>query len=153
MGRSRNNKNRGRNKNKNVFVPRFNDNQNVEVAGRYKGVVEINEKNYGFAREKDHEFSYEPSDPFLRPDEVKKHNLRPGLEIEGEYEEEVPSGALEGMDSPVHGVRSDHRQAQHADGDPGHEVAQDEFGKSPPHLHLFHFLVRAFLHVPEPEHG
>lgn len=88
MGRSRNNKNRGRNKNKNVFVPRFNDNQNVEVAGRYKGVVEINEKNYGFARKKDHEFSYEPSDPFLRPDEVKKHNLRPGLEIEGEYEED-----------------------------------------------------------------
>jgi transcription termination factor Rho len=88
MGRSRNNKNRGRNKNKNVFVPRFKDNKNVEIAGRYKGVVEINAKNYGFARKKDHEFSYEPSDPFLRPDEVKKHNLRPGLEIEGEYEED-----------------------------------------------------------------
>lgn len=88
MGRSRNNKNRGHKKNKNVFVPRFNDNRNVEVAGRYKGVVEINEKNYGFARKKDHEFSYEPDDPFLRPDEVKKYNLRPGLEIEGEYEED-----------------------------------------------------------------
>jgi len=88
MGRSRNNKNRGRKKNKNVFVPRFNENQNVEVAGRYEGVVEINEKNYGFARKKDHEFSYEPSDPFLKPDEVKHHNLRPGLEIEGEYEED-----------------------------------------------------------------
>lgn len=88
MGRSRNNKNHGRKKNKNAFVPRFNDNQNVQVAGRYKGVVEINAKNYGFAREKDHEFSYAPSDPFLKPDEVKKHNLRPGLEIEGEYEED-----------------------------------------------------------------
>jgi len=89
MGRSRNNKGRGRKKkNKNVFVPRFNENQNVEVAGRYKGVVEINQKNYGFAREKDHEFSYEPRDPFLKPDEVKHYNLRPGLEIEGEYEED-----------------------------------------------------------------
>lgn len=88
MGRSRNNKNRGRKKNKNVFVPRFNANQNVHVAGEYSGVVEINEKNYGFARKKDYEFSYEPRDPFLKPDEVKHHNLRPGLEIEGEYEED-----------------------------------------------------------------
>ncbi|SMO81848.1 transcription termination factor Rho [Fodinibius sediminis] len=88
MGRSRNNRNRGRNNNKNVFVPRFNDNQQVEVAGRYRGVVEINAKGYGFARQVDHEFSYEPSDPFLKPDEVKHHNLRPGLVIEGEYEED-----------------------------------------------------------------
>lgn len=88
MGRSRNNKNRGRKKNKNVFVPRFNEKQNVHVAGEYSGVVEINEKNYGFARKKDYEFSYEPQDPFLNPDEVKHHNLRPGLEIEGEYEED-----------------------------------------------------------------
>ncbi|MGD8427972.1 MAG: transcription termination factor Rho [Balneolaceae bacterium] len=88
MGRSRNNKNRGRKKGKNVFVPRFNENQNVRVAGRYKGVVEINEKNYGFARKQDYEFSYEPRDPFLKPDEVKHHNLRPGLVIEGEYEED-----------------------------------------------------------------
>ncbi|TYP93491.1 transcription termination factor Rho [Fodinibius salinus] len=85
MGRSRNN-NRGHNNN--VFVPRFNENHDLEVAGSYKGVVEINAKGYGFAREKDYEFSYEPSDPFLKPDEVEKHNLRPGLEIEGEYEED-----------------------------------------------------------------
>lgn len=88
MGRSRNNRNRGQNKKKNVFVPRFNDNNQVEVAGRYRGVVEINEKSYGFARELDYEFSYEPGDPFLNPDEVKHHNLRPGLVIEGEYEED-----------------------------------------------------------------
>lgn len=80
MGRSRNNSN------KNVFIPRFNENHDLKIAGRYKGVVEINAKGYGFAREKDYEFSYEPSDPFLKPDEVKHHNLRPGLEIEGEYE-------------------------------------------------------------------
>jgi len=90
MGRSRNKKNRNKkNKgNKNVFVPRFNENQNVEVAGRYRGIVEINEKGYGFARKIDHEFSYEPRDPFLKPDEVKHHDLRPGLVIEGEYEED-----------------------------------------------------------------
>ncbi|GAA5522573.1 transcription termination factor Rho [Aliifodinibius salicampi] len=88
MGRSKNNRNRGGNKSNNVFVPRFNANSNVEVAGDYSGVVEINAKKYGFARKKDHEFSYEPSDPFLKPNEVKHHNLRPGLEIEGEYEED-----------------------------------------------------------------
>ncbi|MDX1617856.1 MAG: transcription termination factor Rho, partial [Balneolaceae bacterium] len=89
MGRSRNKKNRNKKKgNKNVFVPRFNENQNVEVAGRYRGIVEINEKSYGFARKIDHEFSYEPRDPFLKPDEVKHYDLRPGLIIEGEYEED-----------------------------------------------------------------
>jgi len=88
MGRSRNNKNRGKKKNKNVFIPRFNDNHNVAVAGRYEGVVEINQKNYGFVRKEDYEFSYEPRDPFLKPNEVKHYNLRPGLVIEGEYEED-----------------------------------------------------------------
>ena len=88
MGRSRNNRNRGRKKNKNVFVPRFNENKNVEVAGEYRGIVEINKKHYGFIREMDHQFSYEPSDIFLKPDEVKHHNLRPGLVLEGEYEED-----------------------------------------------------------------
>ncbi len=86
MGRSRSNRNRK--KNKNVFVPRFNEGSHVEVAGRYRGVTEINEKLYGFARKLDHEFSYEPRDPFLNPDEVKKHDLRSGLIIEGEYEED-----------------------------------------------------------------
>lgn len=87
MGRSRNKKNKNK-KNNNVFVPRFNDGKNVEVAGRYRGVTEINEKLYGFARKLDHEFSYEPRDPFLKPDEVKHYDLRPGLVIEGEYEED-----------------------------------------------------------------
>lgn len=87
MGRSRNKNNRSK-KNKNVFVPRFKDGKNVELAGRYRGVTEINEKLYGFARKLDHEFSYESRDPFLKPDEVKHHDLRPGLVIEGEYEED-----------------------------------------------------------------
>lgn len=87
MGRSKNKKGRNK-KSKNVFIPRFNENQNVRVAGRYRGVCEINEKNYGFARKLDHEFSYEPRDPFLKPDEVEHYNLRPGLVLEGEYEED-----------------------------------------------------------------
>lgn len=86
MGRSRNNKNHGNNK-KNVYVPRFNS-KSAKVAGRYRGVIELNEKYYGFARKIDHEFSSENSDPFLKPNEVKHHNLRPGLVIEGEYEED-----------------------------------------------------------------
>ncbi|HLR76284.1 MAG TPA: transcription termination factor Rho, partial [Balneolaceae bacterium] len=84
MGRSRNKKN----KNKNVFIPRFKNDKSVKVAGRYRGVTEINQKIYGFARKLDYEFSFEPKDPFLKPNEVKKHNLRPGLVIEGEYEED-----------------------------------------------------------------
>lgn len=89
MGRSRNNRNRGKKKGKkNVFIPRFHENQDTRIAGRYRGVVEINEKLYGFARKLDHEFSYESRDPFLKPDEIKHHDLRPGLIIEGEYEED-----------------------------------------------------------------
>src|SRR5699024_9766561 len=75
-------------KKNNIFIPRFKDDKHVEVAGRYKGVTEINKKLYGFARKMDHEFSYDRRDPFLKPDEVKHHNLRPGLVIEGEYEED-----------------------------------------------------------------
>lgn len=88
--KGRNRKNgKGRNNGRgNVFIPKFNENQNVRVAGRYHGVLEINEKGYGFIRKLDHEFSYEPRDPFFKPDEVKHHDLRPGLELEGEYEED-----------------------------------------------------------------
>src|SRR5699024_256112 len=71
-----------------VFIPRFKNDKSVKVAGRYRGVTEINQKIYGFARKLDYEFSFEPKDPFLKPNEVKKHNLRPGLVIEGEYEED-----------------------------------------------------------------
>lgn len=110
MGRSRNKKNRNKkNKNgKDVFIPRFNANQNVRVAGRYRGVVEINEKGYGFARKLDHEFSYEPRDPFLKPNEVKHYDLRPGLVIEGEYEEDQ------------HGHRHVHSVEKINDKDPMH---------------------------------
>lgn len=93
MGRSRNNRrNRGKGrkngKGNNVFIPKFIDNKNVRVGGRYNGVLEINQKGFGFIRKLDYEFSYHPKDPFLKPDEVKHYDLRPGLELSGEYEED-----------------------------------------------------------------
>lgn len=94
MGRSKKNKgrkNKGKNKGKsdgNVFVPRFIDNQNVHIGGRYHGILEINQKGFGFIRKLDFEFSYEPGDPFLKPEAVKHHDLRTGLVLEGEFEED-----------------------------------------------------------------
>lgn len=95
MARSR--KNKGRNKKKqsghkskkqNAYAPQFHQNQQTRIGGRYNGILEINEKGYGFIRKLDFEFSYHPKDPFLRPDEVKFHDLRTGLILEGEFEED-----------------------------------------------------------------
>ena len=92
MGRSKKGKGRkqkGNNKGKkggNVFIPKFIDNQNTRLGGRYHGILEVNSKAYGFIRKIDVEFSYEPKDPFLVPDKVKHHELRPGLVLEGEFE-------------------------------------------------------------------
>ena len=95
MGRSRkskgrSNKHSGKNKGikKNIFVPQFHQNQQVKIGGRYSGVLEINEKGYGFIRKIDFEFSYNPKDPFLKPDEVKLNDLRSGLVMEGEFEQD-----------------------------------------------------------------
>lgn len=96
MARSR--KNKGHNKNKkpnknkgnskNIFVPQFHHNQHTRIGGRYSGVLEINEKGYGFIRRIDFEFSYDPKDPFFKPEEVKLHDLRSGLVMEGEFEQD-----------------------------------------------------------------
>lgn len=92
MARSRKNKGRktsGKKKGgKNVFTPQFHQNQQTKIGGRYNGILEINEKGYGFVRRIDFEFSYHPKDPFLKPDEVKLHDLRTGLIIEGEFEQD-----------------------------------------------------------------
>lgn len=96
---ARSNKNRGRNKQKgnkgnkgkkgsNVFIPKFTDNQHVRLGGRYHGVLETNSKGFGFIRKIDFEFGYEPRDPFLKPEFVKHHELKPGLVLEGEFEED-----------------------------------------------------------------
>ncbi|MEX0593577.1 MAG: transcription termination factor Rho [Balneolaceae bacterium] len=93
---ARSNKNRGRNKQKgnkgkktgNVFIPKFVENKNVRLGGRYHGVLETNAKGYGFIRKIDFEFGFEPRDPFLMPEFVKHHELKPGLVLEGEFEED-----------------------------------------------------------------
>lgn len=90
MARKKNYKRRNKNKrNKgNVFIPKFHWKNNQGIAGQYAGVLEINAKGWGFIRKLDYEFSYQPKDPFLKPDEVKELDLRPGLVLEGEFEED-----------------------------------------------------------------
>ena len=84
--KNRNKKNSG--KSNHVFIPKFHWNQNQGIAGRFAGVLEINEKGWGLIRKLDHEFNYHPKDPFLKPDEVKDLDLRQGLILEGEFEED-----------------------------------------------------------------
>lgn len=95
MARKKNHKNRNKNKRNNrsnkggnVFIPKFHWKNNQGVAGRYAGVLEINAKGWGLIRKLDYEFSYQPQDPFLKPEEVKELDLRPGLVLEGEFEED-----------------------------------------------------------------
>src|SRR5690625_760193 len=94
MARSR--KNKGRNKKKQsghkskkqaAYAPQFHQNQQTRIGGRYNGILEINEKGYGFIRKLNFEFSYHPRDPFLRPDEVKFHCRRRCVILRGEPEE------------------------------------------------------------------
>ncbi|WP_018127496.1 transcription termination factor Rho [Balneola vulgaris] len=88
-GRNNNNNNKNRSKKSgNVFIPKFFWKENLGVSGRYAGVLEINAKGWGLIRKLDYEFSYSPQDPFLKPEEVKALDLRPGLILEGEFEED-----------------------------------------------------------------
>lgn len=87
--RNRNRKNRNNrrpNKKNGIKAPEFIVNENVTFGGRYKGVLEVNPKDYGFIRKLDFEFTSSPDDPFLFPKEVHHNSLRSGLIIEGEYE-------------------------------------------------------------------
>ncbi len=89
--KNKNNSNNNNNRNKNagnVFIPKFYWKENLGLAGRYAGVLEINAKGWGLIRKLDYEFSYSPQDPFLKPEEVKELDLRSGLILEGEYEED-----------------------------------------------------------------
>jgi transcription termination factor Rho len=87
--KNRNNRNKNRNnKGGNVFIPKFNWKGNQGIAGRYAGILETNSKGWGFIRKLDYEFSYSPQDPFLKPEEVKALDLRQGLVLEGEFEED-----------------------------------------------------------------
>ncbi len=95
MARNRRNYKNNRSKKKgrsktgdNVFIPKFYWKESLGLSGRYAGVLEINSKGWGFIRRLDYEFSYHPQDPFLKPEDVKEYDLRPGLVLEGEYEED-----------------------------------------------------------------
>ncbi|MEX0929367.1 MAG: transcription termination factor Rho [Balneolales bacterium] len=71
-----------------AFIPYFLDNEHVKPAGEYNGVVELNEKGFGFLRKLDHEFTSTPKDPFLTQDQVRFYNIKPGLVLEAELEQD-----------------------------------------------------------------
>lgn len=71
---------------KQVFIPDFIANGVIQPAGEYSGVIEVNEKGYGFIRKFDHEFTKTLNDPFLFPDQVRFMNLKTGLYVSGEME-------------------------------------------------------------------
>ncbi len=95
-GRKTKKKNKGRPKGKRPNnqnkqggkMPTFLDNQHVKPAGIYSGVIELTEKGVGFLRKLDHEFTATPQDPFVVPDMVRFFNLKPGLLVEGEIEQD-----------------------------------------------------------------
>lgn len=89
MSRSRNrNKKKGKSGGKSPYKPKFINNRHTRVAGSYSGIAEISKNGYVFIRPIDHEFTAEKDDPFLKPHEVKNNQIRPGLILEGQYEED-----------------------------------------------------------------
>jgi transcription termination factor Rho len=85
-GNKKRNPNQKQGSGKAVFTPEFINNQNITPGGEYAGVVEINEKGYGFIRKLDFEFTKTPKDAFLFPDEVRYNNLKTGLTLRGQVE-------------------------------------------------------------------
>ncbi len=78
----------GNSQNRGGGQPNFLDNQHVKPAGVYSGIMELTEKGFGFLRKLDHEFTATPQDPFVVPDMVRFFNLKPGLLVEGEIEQD-----------------------------------------------------------------
>ena len=88
------------------FIPEFLNNQHVVFGGEYSGVVEINEKGYGFIRKLDYEFTKSNKDPFLYPEEVRYNNLKTGLTLRGTLEKDQKGNlhvaTIDGlMDAPL----------------------------------------------------
>lgn len=88
------NKHKGRNKGpqKGGFKsPEFVQNAQIIFGGRYRGVLEIPPSygGYGFVRKLDHEFTKTAKDPFLSPDMISFYDLRQGLVIEGELDQDI----------------------------------------------------------------
>lgn len=75
-------------KKNNPLIPEFNSQQPSKPAGTYSGVLEINEKGYGFLRKLNHEFTKKNTDPFVHVNMVHMLYLKPGLVLECEIEED-----------------------------------------------------------------
>lgn len=80
-------------KNDKSLVPDFDDKGPIRNAGIYTGVIELNEKGYGFLRKLDHEFSKSGKDPFVHVNMVRLLYLKPGLVLECEIEEDHKGNA------------------------------------------------------------
>ncbi len=72
-----------------AFVPEFVTNAPTQPAGRYAGIVEVAANGYGFIRRLDNEFTMTPRDPFFFPEQVRYMNLKSGLCITGDLEQDV----------------------------------------------------------------
>lgn len=79
---------KGGGQNKSGGIPAFLDNQHVKIAGVYSGVIELTEKGFGFLRKLDHEFTATAQDPFVIPEMASFFNLKPGLLVEGDIEQD-----------------------------------------------------------------
>jgi transcription termination factor Rho len=83
---------KGVNKHKSATkTPEFIQNQAIVSGVSYRGILEIPVKSngYGFIRKTDSEFSKTPKDPFLTPDMISYYDLRQGLVLEGEMDQDV----------------------------------------------------------------
>lgn len=69
-------------------VPEFDTQQPATDAGMYTGVLELNEKGYGFLRKLDHMFSKGNRDPFVHVNMVRLYYLKPGLVLQCQIEED-----------------------------------------------------------------
>jgi len=73
----------------NALIPNFNEKGPLNDAGVATGVLELNEKGYGFLRKLNHEFTSKESDPFIPVKMVRMLYLKPGLVIEARIESDT----------------------------------------------------------------
>jgi transcription termination factor Rho len=69
--------------------PEFDTQNPPRPVGSYTGVIELNEKGFGFLRKLNHEFTKSPKDPFIHVNMVRMLYLKPGLVLECEIEEDT----------------------------------------------------------------
>lgn len=93
--KNRRRKNNRRKKNRNtknrhpqVKAPQFVFDEHVRPSGNYDGVLEVDLGGYGYIRKLNFEFTETEFDPFLTKEQVIFNNLRSGLVLAGELEED-----------------------------------------------------------------